>query len=178
MGARSGGRAIALQVLFALDAEGALDEAVRDRLDVEAALKRYWRSFEDAEAQEGPVDPDARRFADEIAREAGDRLGEIDEAIRKASKNWRLERMPRVDRNVIRLGALELLRHRETPRAVAIDEAVELAKRYGGEESTKFVNGVLERIADDSGRVEARRGGQGGASASARPSPRRGGRGR
>jgi ABC-type nitrate/sulfonate/bicarbonate transport system ATPase subunit len=70
------------------------------------------------------------------------------------------------DRNVIRLGALELLHHRETPRAVAIDEAVELAKRYGGEESTKFVNGVLERIADESGRIENRR--------SAPPGPRRG----
>jgi N utilization substance protein B len=157
MGARSGGRAIALQVFFALDADGSLDEGARDRVDVDAVLAKYWRSFEDAEAQEGPVDPEARVFADEIVREAVDKIVEIDEAVRKSSKNWRLERMPRVDRNVLRLGTLELLRHRETPRAVAIDEAVELAKRFGGEESTKFVNGVLERVADEAGRVEARR---------------------
>ncbi len=157
MGARSGGRAIALQVLFALDADGSFSEGARERIDVDVVLARYWRSFEDAEAQEGPVDPEARTFADEMVREAIDKLAPLDEALRTSSKNWRLERMLRVDRNVLRLGALELLHHRETPRAVAIDEAVELAKRFGGEESAKFVNGVLERVADEAGRVEARR---------------------
>jgi N utilization substance protein B len=173
MGARSGGRAIALQVFFALDADGSLEEGARDRVDVDAVLTKYWRSFEDAEAQEGPVDPEARVFADEIVREALEKIVEIDEAVRKSSKNWRLERMPRVDRNVLRLGTLELLKHRETPRAVAIDEAVELAKRFGGEESTKFVNGVLERVADEAGRVEARR-----SAPPSGPPSRGGGRGR
>ena len=60
--------------------------------------------------------------------------------------------MPRVDRNVVRIGAFELIERQGTPRAVAIDEAVELAKRFGGDESARFVNGVLERVADEAGR--------------------------
>mgnify|MGYP005813349181 CR=1 FL=1 len=73
----------------------------------------------------------------------------IDDTIRAVSKHWRLERMSRVDRNVIRLGAFELLHMRDIPRRVTLNEAVELAKRFGNEESAAFVNGVLDRIADD-----------------------------
>jgi N utilization substance protein B len=62
--------------------------------------------------------------------------------------------MARVDRNVLRLGAWELLHRKEIPRAVILDEAVELAKRYGSDDSQKFVNGVLDRIADDCGRQD------------------------
>jgi N utilization substance protein B len=76
----------------------------------------------------------------------------VDARIRAASKNWRLERMTRVDRNILRMGAWELEHRIEVPRAVIIDEAVELAKRYGTDESGAFVNGVLDRIADDCGR--------------------------
>ncbi|HEY3236115.1 MAG TPA: transcription antitermination factor NusB, partial [Polyangiaceae bacterium] len=72
--------------------------------------------------------------------------------------NWRLERMTRVDRNVLRIGAWELLSRSDVPRAVILDEAVELAKRYGTEESGAFVNGVLDRIADDCGRFDAENG--------------------
>jgi N utilization substance protein B len=81
-------------------------------------------------------------------------LAAVDEAIRKASTNWRIERMARVDRNVLRLGAWELIHHTEVPRAVILDEAVELAKRYGSEESGAFVNGVLDRVAENLGRVD------------------------
>ena len=76
----------------------------------------------------------------------------LDGTIRAASTNWRIERMARVDRNVLRLGAWELLRAADVPRAVVLDEAVELAKRFGSEDSGAFVNGVLDRIADDLGR--------------------------
>jgi N utilization substance protein B len=159
MGARSGGRAIALQVLFGLDATGALDDGKRNAagmLDLDGILQRYWLSFEDAEAQADDVDPEARTFADALIREVVGKLVQVDEALRKASTNWRLERMPRVDRNVARIGTYELLSRPDVPRAVAIDEAVELAKRFGGDESAKFVNGVLERVADEAGRVEDR----------------------
>ena len=156
MGARSGGRAVALHVLFALDATGALEESARASLDLDATLARYWQSFEDAEAQAEELDPEARVFADAMVRALVEKLTAVDEALRKASTNWRLERMPRVDRNVARIGVFELIARADVPRAVAIDEAVELAKRFGGDDSAKFVNGVLERVADEAGRLEPR----------------------
>jgi len=157
MGARSGGRAVALQLLYSLDAMGELAADRRVTLDADAALARYWRSFEDAEAQADESDPESRAFAESLVRDLLPHADAVDEAIRKASTQWRLERMPRVDRNVVRIAAFELLFRREVPRAVSIDEAVELAKRFGGEDSAAFVNGVLERIADDAGRSEPRR---------------------
>ena len=153
MGARSGGRTVALQVLFGLDATGALDVERRASLDLPAVLARYWRSFEDDEAQSSELEPDARQFADALVIDLVERIDAVDELLRKCSTNWRLERMPRVDRNVVRIGTFELLARADVPRAVVIDEAVELAKRFGGDESAKFVNGVLERVADETGRA-------------------------
>jgi N utilization substance protein B len=137
MGARTSGREAALQMLFALEASGD---------SIERVLTHYWR--------ETPGDPEGRDYAEVIARGVADELAQVDEAIRKASTNWRLERMARVDRNVLRLGAWELLRSRAVPRAVILDEAVELAKRFGSEESSAFVNGVLDRVAANLGRVD------------------------
>ncbi|MCC6555880.1 MAG: transcription antitermination factor NusB [Polyangiaceae bacterium] len=137
MGARSTGREAALQMIFALDAGGE---------PVGRVLATYWR--------ETPGDPEGREYADEVVRGVADELGAIDEAIRKASTNWRIERMARVDRNVLRLGAWELMHRADVPRAVILDEAVELAKRYGSEDSGSFVNGVLDRIAENLGRVD------------------------
>ena len=77
---------------------------------------------------------------------------EIDAHITKASTNWRIERMTRVDRNVLRLGAWELAHRKDVPRAVILDEAVELAKSYGNDDSGAFVNGVLDAVADAVGR--------------------------
>ncbi|HEX9191771.1 MAG TPA: transcription antitermination factor NusB [Candidatus Deferrimicrobiaceae bacterium] len=73
---------------------------------------------------------------------------EIDGMIRGAAENWRIERMGRVDRNILRLGAYEIRYGRDIPYAVAINEAVDLAKRFGAEESGAFVNGILDRIAE------------------------------
>ena len=137
MGARSSGREAALQMLFALEAGGGSAERV---------IAAYWR--------ETPGDLEGREYADKVVRGAASELERVDEAIRKASTNWRLERMARVDRNVLRLGAWELSHSAEVPRAVILDEAVELAKRFGSEESGSFVNGVLDRIASDLGRVD------------------------
>lgn len=137
MGARTSGREAALQMLFAM-------EASADSID--RVVASYWR--------ETPGDPEGRDYADEVARGVARELTQVDEAIRKASTNWRLERMARVDRNVLRLGAWELLRSTAVPRAVILDEAVELAKRFGSEESGAFVNGVLDRIAANLGRVD------------------------
>ncbi len=137
MGARSSSRESALQMLFALEASGG---------SADRAITSYWR--------ETPGEPEARAYADEAVHGVTDRLAKIDEIIRKASTNWRLERMARVDRNVLRLGTWELLFGEKVPRAVILDEAVELAKRFGSEESGAFVNGVLDRIATDVGRSE------------------------
>lgn len=126
-------------MLFAVEASGEPLESVR---------RDFWREF--------PGDPEGRAYADALAAETVAELSSLDERIRAASSNWRLERMSRVDRNVLRLATLELLRHHDTPRAVILDEAVDLAKRYGTEHSGAFVNGVLSRVADDCGRAPER----------------------
>jgi N utilization substance protein B len=135
MGARTGAREAALQMLFGAEASGN---------DAEICIRDYWREM--------PGDAEGRAYADEIVRGVLGSRDATDERIRAASTNWRLERMTRVDRNLLRLGAWELSEKRDVPRAVIIDEAVELAKRYGTEGSGAFVNGVLDRIAEDLGR--------------------------
>lgn len=124
-------------MLFSLEASGAT---------VEQVIASFWR--------ETPGDPEGREYAEAAVRGAGSELEEVDRVVRAASTNWRLERMSRVDRNILRLGAWELLRRADVPRAVVLDEAVELAKRFGSEDSSAFVNGVLDRIANDLGRVD------------------------
>ena len=90
---------------------------------------------------------------DLVAAAATERGAKIDELIAASSKNWRIDRMSRVDRNILRLGACELLAFRDVPVKVVINEAVELAKRFGTAESSAFVNGVLDRIASAVGRT-------------------------
>lgn len=131
-------------MLFAIDATGG---------DVDQAISDFWREL--------PGDAEGRAYADELVRGVKADAEKLDERIRAASQNWRLERMARIDRNALRLGAYELLTRKDVPRAVILDEAVELAKRFGGEESSKFVNGVLDRIADDLGRQDTDKGSAG-----------------
>jgi transcription antitermination protein NusB len=137
MGARTSGREAALQMLFALESSG--DPAER-------VIQVYWRSFEGH--------PEAREYAEACVRGVAAKLGEVDDRLKQASINWRLERMTRVDRNILRLGGWELLERKDVPRAVIIDEAVELAKRFGSEDSPSFVNGVLDRVAEVAGRSD------------------------
>jgi N utilization substance protein B len=142
MGARHSGREAALQMLFQMEGSGAT---------AEEAIQLYWRSFEEV------ADPDGRAYADEAVRGVGATQADLDAKIVQASAHWRIERMGRVDRNVLRLGAWELAHHPSVPRAVVLDEAVELAKAFGTDESSAFVNGVLNRIADTLGRIDADR---------------------
>jgi transcription antitermination protein NusB len=135
MGARHSGREAALQMLFQLEASGTSPEQT---------IELFWRTFDS--------DPEGRRYADGIVRGVAENMPTIDEKISAASQNWRLERMSRVDRNLLRLGTWELMYSPEVPRAVILDEAVEIAKAFGTEESSSFVNGVLDRIASDLGR--------------------------
>jgi N utilization substance protein B len=89
---------------------------------------------------------EVRRFAVHLADGATRALPEIDGLLRGHLEHWRLERLGTVDRNVLRLAVFEFLQDPETPRIVVIDEAIELAKRFGGEESGQFVNGILDAL--------------------------------
>jgi N utilization substance protein B len=139
MGARHSGREAALQMLFQMEGSG---------VTAAQASTLFWPSFE--------AEPEGRAYADEAVRGVEQNLGAIDEKIRAASTHWRLERMARVDRNVLRLGTWELGYRPDVPRAVILDEAVELAKAFGTEDSGAFVNGVLAQIADTLGRTDER----------------------
>jgi N utilization substance protein B len=99
----------------------------------------YWIEF--------PGDAEGRPYADELVRAVCHHQGELDAAIAATATNWRLDRMAPVDRNVLRLASFELLHRRDVPLEVIIDEAVELAKRFGADQSAAFVNGVLDKLA-------------------------------
>ena len=137
-GSRRTGRAYALQLLYARDGDAATDVA---------HAAEAW-----ADAFEIELDDAARTFGRDLVTAAQASTARLDELIAGASKNWRIDRMSRVDRNILRLGACELVAFRDVPVKVVINEAVELAKRFGTAESSAFVNGVLDRIATAVGR--------------------------
>ena len=139
MGARHSGREAALQMLFQMEASGA---------DAGQAISLFWPSFAT------DSDPEGRAYADEVVRGVEATREALDAHIAAASTHWRVERMGRVDRNVLRLGTWELTHRSDVPRAVVIDEAVELAKSFGTDDSSAFVNGVLNRIAEALGRID------------------------
>jgi N utilization substance protein B len=137
-GSRRTGRAYALQLLYARDGDPSTDVA---------GAAASW-----AEAFDLEIDATAQAFTRDLVAAASERTPQLDELIASASKNWRIDRMSRVDRNILRLGACELVAFRDVPVKVVINEAVELAKRFGTAESSAFVNGVLDRIATAVGR--------------------------
>ncbi len=128
-GKRRRARVLALQALFELDTVGhAADEAI-DRL------------VEDAEG-----DPEARKFAVDLVHGVRDNREKIDDTIRQTAPAWPLEQIAAVDRNILRLAIYEILIDNRVPMRAAINEAVELAKEFGGENSPKFINGVLGSV--------------------------------
>jgi transcription antitermination protein NusB len=96
----------------------------------------------------GPAE-DARAFADELIRSLAAHAADIDATVSRIARNWPLARMAATDRSVIRVAAAELLYHAATPTRVALDEAIEIAKKYGMDTSGSFVNGILDRIAHE-----------------------------
>jgi len=130
MGNRHRARECALQLLYQLEFDGS---------DCESEMKLYWQAQRVAD--------DLRRFADLVVRGVLERRAEIDELISGTSENWAIERMSAVDRNILRLAVYELLFIPDVPRNVTLNEAVELGKKYGTEDSGAFVNGILDRIA-------------------------------
>jgi N utilization substance protein B len=108
------------------------------RESMDHVVESYWRVRSTTDL--------TRALADRLARGAQGQVERLDEEIRAVSKNWRFERIAGVDRNIIRIGVFELINDAETPSAVIIDEAVEMARRFGEADSTAFVNGVLDAI--------------------------------
>ncbi len=112
----------------------------------------------DEEGVEGERPPESAEveFATRLARGAEERRERLDALIEECSTNWRLVRMPVVDRNILRLAAFELEGCPDIPASVSVNEAVELAKAYGGSDSRAFVNGIVDRMGRQLGRLEAR----------------------
>jgi transcription antitermination protein NusB len=99
--------------------------------------------------EEQELRDDVREFAGSLVRTLAEHRDEIDAAVSRIARNWSLGRMAATDRSIIRLAAAELIFHAETPTRVALDEAIEIAKKYGMETSGSFVNGILDRIAHE-----------------------------
>jgi N utilization substance protein B len=133
VGTRRKSRELAMQMLFQGDLGKQKPEEV-------TAL--FWDSRED-------VDDETRGFADDLHRLARGREDEVDALIQKHAQNWRLERMPVVDRNLLRTAVAEMLGFPKTPAAVIINETLEIARRYAAPESIHFLNGVLDAIGRD-----------------------------
>jgi len=132
MGKRHRARELALQVLFHMEYNpGGPDES----------FDRICSSFSPAK--------DIRPFSRQLVLGVVENRDEIDRRISRSSKNWRLDRMSRVDRNILRVAVFEVMYMKDIPPKVSIDEAVELGKRFGTEESGAFINGVLDRIYGD-----------------------------
>lgn len=146
-GSRHRSREAALQVLYAVDL------ARRDPDSSPGAQALFGEEAFAKAAANFELPPGARRFAEELVSGVLTHRAALDEQLRAHATNWRLERMAAVDRNVLRLAAYELL-HTDTPREVLIDEAVDLARRFGGDRSPGFVNGILDALARE-GEVRA-----------------------
>jgi len=101
--------------------------------------KTFWKG-------RGEVGSDVQGFADDIFRVARDRAPEIDKLIETHAENWRMDRMAAVDRNILRAAVAELLGFPKTPRAVIINEAIEIARKFSAPESAQFINGVLDSV--------------------------------
>jgi transcription antitermination factor NusB len=126
---RSRGRELALQFLYQVDLLGA---------DVLADLASFMRDEE--------PDTETARFAEGLVRGTVERRAEVDVMIQAVAQNWKLERMAAIDRNVLRLGAFEMLFVPDVPPKVSINEAIELGKRYSTQNSGAFINGILDKI--------------------------------
>src|SRR6266542_455082 len=134
MGSRRKARECALQMLFAADFADAVPEEV---------LKTYWAELDDSETEET-----AREFATRLAAGTLAHLEALDERIRSRAEHWRIPRMAIVDRNILRLAVYEFL-YEPTPRTVAINEALEIARRFSTYEATQFINVILDAIKRD-----------------------------
>lgn len=132
--ARHRARRQALQLLFQWDLR---------RMPVDEIIRGYYGSL--LVSEDSVAAPRRDEFAEHLCRGVVEDVAAIDERITRNAEHWRMQRMPAVDRNVLRLAVYEMV-HMDTPPAVVIDEALELARQFSGEESVHFVNGVLDAV--------------------------------
>ncbi len=130
-GARRKGRELAMQMLFQADIGKQTPDQVR---------ATFWKAGDDVEAE-------TRGFAEDLFRVATANIEQIDEMIAAHSKHWRIERMPAVDRNLLRMAVGEMIGFKSTPFPIVINEALEIGRRYSAPESINFLNGMLDTIA-------------------------------
>jgi transcription antitermination protein NusB len=130
-GTRRKSRELAMQMLFQADLGKQTPDEVR---------ATFWKSGDS-------VEPEVRGFAEDLFRSAIANQEHIDELIAANSRHWRLERMPAVDRNLLRMAVGEMLGFKSTPFPIVINEALEIARRYSAPESINFLNGILDAIA-------------------------------
>lgn len=128
----------ALQILFQLD--------IRKEKPSAAVLKRFWTEYES--------DDEVKAFAEELVKGTFKYLTKINDLIVQCAKNWSVERMAVVDRNVLRIAVYEILYRMDIPTSVTINEAIEIAKKYGTDESGAFVNGILDSVARVTGKLD------------------------
>jgi len=128
---RTQARQLALQILYQID-------ITHD--DPSASLDNFWS------VQTQEIDPTVRQFTSELVKGIQDHHQIIDRKIAEYAQNWELKRMAVVDRNILRQACFEILYRPDIPPKVAINEAIELAKRFSGIEAGKFVNGILDKI--------------------------------
>lgn len=131
MGLRRESRELALQILYALDAN--------PTVGIRETLQTFREEHTDVLSR-------VREFAEGLVQGVQEHREVIDAAIKARSKNWTLVRMPRVDLNVMRMATFELMFRQDIPKKVSINEAIEIARRYGDKESPAFVNGILDEI--------------------------------
>ena len=131
MGRRRQARELALQLLYELDLRGEADPG--------EALDEFWR-------RQGEVPDEVRSFAESLVRGTKAHQEKIDELIGRFAERWDLDRMAVVDRNILRAGIFELLWAGDAPPKVAINEALEIARKFSTEDSTRFINGLLDRV--------------------------------
>lgn len=136
-GPRRHSREIALQILYEMD--------VSD-ISPEDAIQLYYELLVEADDSEVDAPQTVRPFAEQIVRGVHFHRSRIDHLIVAASEHWRLERMSIVDRNILRIALFEMLHCADIPPKVSINEAVDLGKAYGSEDSGAFINGILDHI--------------------------------
>ena len=129
MGARRKARELALQMLYQHDVSGNPPDTIIS-------------TFEDLQSSK----PNTKTFAVRVFKGTVDNLQKIDDMIQQQADNWRLSRMAVVDRNIIRMSVYEFLHEDDTPKLVIIDEAIEIAKKFGTQKSSQFINGILDGI--------------------------------
>ncbi len=138
--ARHRAREAALQVLYALDLRAASEIEDPTQESVARAMHAMHENFE--------IPNQSVPFAEELVRGVVENREQVDACIARAAANWRIERMAVVDRNILRISVYEM-QYTKTPPAVAIDEAIELARRFGDDPSPKFINGILDAAAKE-----------------------------